>query len=141
MSDAVRWARVQQVFQAALDRPPSERSAFVSVVCGSDDDLRTEVASLLDADERAGSFAERPAFAEADVSAAVGLIERMLQPGDQLGPYQIAEWLGAGGMGEVYRARDTRLCRTVAIKTLHRTFWDDPDCSNDSSMKRGRSPR
>jgi hypothetical protein len=53
MSDVVRWERVQQVFQAALDRPPSERSAFVSVVCGSDDDLRAEVASLLDADERA----------------------------------------------------------------------------------------
>ena len=53
-------------------------------------------------------------------------MEGLLQPGDQLGPYQIADWLGAGGMGEVYRARDTRLGRTVAIKILRRFLHDDP---------------
>jgi eukaryotic-like serine/threonine-protein kinase len=127
MSDVVRWERVKEVFQAALDRPPSERPAFLRVVCGSDHDLQTEVTSLLDAHERAGSFAERPAVPDEDVSAAVGPTQRRLQPGDQLGRYEIAEWLGAGGMGEVYRARDTRLSRTVAIKILHPALHDDPE--------------
>jgi eukaryotic-like serine/threonine-protein kinase len=127
MSDVVRWERVKEVFQAALDRPPSERPAFLRVVCGSDNDLQTEVTSLLDAHERAGSFAERPAVPDEDVSAAVGPTQRRLQPGDQLGRYEIAEWLGAGGMGEVYRAQDMRLSRTVAIKILHPALHDDPE--------------
>ena len=74
---------------------------------------------MLRAHEQAGSFAERPAVDE--------LAGRPLQRGDRLGPYEIVELLGAGGMGEVYRARDTKLGRDVAIKVLPPLFTADAD--------------
>jgi hypothetical protein len=120
---------VKQVFQSALDTPPEKRAVFVREACGADHDLRSEVDSLLVAHERAGSFAEQPALvALTDVATHTREAgERQLQPGDQLGPYQIAEQLGAGGMGEVFKARDTRLGRTVAIKLLPWHLRDDSD--------------
>ena len=63
-----------------------------------------------------------------------------LTPGTKLGPYEILAPLGAGGMGEVYRARDTRLDRTVAIKILPAQFSSDPVRSSDLSAKRKRFP-
>ena len=129
MKDASRWERVKQVFQAALERSPETRPAFLAETCGDDRSLRAEVESLLLAHEGAGSFAERPALEEwADVAMhgrEAG--DRQLQPGDQLGPYELGEQLGAGGMGEVFKARDTRLDRTVAIKLLPWYLRDDPD--------------
>ena len=93
-------------------------------ICGNDRALKAEVESLLATHEEAGSFAERPALElleqlalPAD-SRPVGSIDGVIHPGDRLGGYEIQSFLGAGGMGEVYRARDTKLGRDVAIKVL-----------------------
>ena len=123
--DQARWSQVKQVFQAALAQPPEQRRSFVRDQCGEDDAVLHEVEVLLAAHERAGNFVERPAI-EGVVSSSTfgGLIgdvepvERVLEPGLRLGPYEVMDAIGRGGMGEVYRARDTRLGRTVAIKVL-----------------------
>jgi eukaryotic-like serine/threonine-protein kinase len=113
------WDRVKQVFQAALEQSLEMRPTFLDETCGDDAALRAEVESLLRAHEAAGTFAERPAVDE--------LAGRPLQRGDRLGPYEIVELLGAGGMGEVYRARDTKLRRDVAIKVLPPLFTTNAD--------------
>jgi len=113
---AGRWDRVKQVFQAALERRPQTRPAFLDGACGDDRPLRAEVESLLRAHEEAGSFAERPAVE--DVTG------RPLQRGDRLGQYDVVELVGAGGMGDVYRAHDSKLGRDVAIKILPALFTD-----------------
>jgi Tol biopolymer transport system component len=131
VSDAADWNRVKEVLHAALTRAPEERGAFLRDTCGADCNLQAEVESLLAAHAQAGSFAERPAIqalndvpALADESFAGGSV---IHDGDRLGTYQIQTWLGAGGMGEVYRARDTKLGRDVAIKVLPAAFSADPD--------------
>ncbi len=106
---------VSRVYHAALERPPAERAAFLNEACIGDDALRQEVESLLGQEAASERFLERPsAEILAAVSAPVGahVLNR------QLGPYKIVALLGAGGMGEVYRARDTKLGRDVAIKIL-----------------------
>ena len=113
------WDRVKRLFQAALEQSEAARPSFLAEACGDDRTLRAEVESLLLAHERAGSFAERPAVDE--------LAGRPLQPGDRLGPYEIVELLGAGGMGDVYRARDAKLGRDVAIKVLPPVFMPGAD--------------
>src|SRR6188508_919643 len=100
------WARVKEVFAAARALPPDRRRAYLADTCGDDDALRQEVESLLASDERAKSFLEAPAFVGDD--PARDQASRTME-GRRLGVYQVQELLGAGGMGEVYRARDTKL--------------------------------
>ena len=118
MSDRERWDRIKAVFQAALERAPHERAEFLRETCGADGGLSAEVESLLSAHELAGTFVERPAIETLSTSAArvLDTAGRTLRRGERFGPYEIAEFISAGGMGEVYRARDPKLARDVAIK-------------------------
>src|SRR5262245_56059013 len=122
---ADRWEQVRRTFFAALERPPAERARFVDEACAGDPDLRRELDSLLASHDQAGSFLESPAYSPADgVRRPDG---GSLAPGDRLGPYEIAASIGSGGMGEVYRATDSRLGREVAVKVLPREMAADPD--------------
>jgi len=111
MSDRTR---IDRVVEGALACASGEREAFLDAACDGDITLRREVESLLAQASRADSFLEEPA-------AAPSLIGR------SLGPYRIVASIGAGGMGEVYRARDTKLERDVAIKILPSFSAQDPD--------------
>jgi serine/threonine protein kinase len=131
-----QWLRVKALFEAAVERPAGERHAFVAAAAGEDDALRGEVASLLTSDDCAG-FLDR--LADASEALRVGALaapldvlndtlpDAALAPGHRIGPYEIVAFLGAGSMGEVYRARDTKLNRDVALKVLPGPFALDPD--------------
>jgi eukaryotic-like serine/threonine-protein kinase len=126
------WSRVKEVIEQALERPPGERAGFVQQTCGDDRALRAEVESLLTAMEQAGSFVERPALyslasSEPLAGSTTLVVRHALNPGDSLGPHEILAFVGAGGMGEVYRARDSRLNRDVALKVLPDAFAYETD--------------
>ena len=108
-----RWQRIKPLLHSALEREPSERSAFLAAECSGDEALRKDVESLIASHDQAGEFIESPAF---EVMAGSLADDQVV--GRNLGPYVISARLGAGGMGEVYLAEDTRLGRKVALKML-----------------------
>jgi len=119
-----RWRQTSQLYHAALLQALPDRASFVREACGDDAVLRREVESLLALDGSAQNFLNAPAD-----GAAAPLMTDVPHGsfvGRQVGAYHIESLLGAGGMGEVYRARDTKLGRDVAIKVLPDVFASDP---------------
>jgi len=119
-----RWRQIEELFHAARARPPGERTAFLAATC-PDDEVRREVELLLDEPESDDGFLAPPTLAMmARVAAETGPQD---MTGQNVGGYRLELLIGAGGMGEVYLARDATLGRDVAIKILPRAFTSHPD--------------
>jgi serine/threonine protein kinase/Tol biopolymer transport system component len=113
-----RWQRIEHIFHEALRRDVVARESYVSEACHGDGELFREVSSLVANHEEDGDVESW-----APAAAAQLVVEQaLLEPGHRLGPYRIDEFLAAGGMGQVYRATDTRLNREVAIKVSAARF-------------------
>ena len=120
-----RWQQVKEIFNSAINYRPEERSSFVSRACSGDEELRSEVESLIASHEESGSFIDKPAF-----EAAASLLSREkveLNSGQMIASYEVISFISRGGMGEVYLAADKRLGRKVALKLLPASFTTDDD--------------
>jgi hypothetical protein len=116
-----RWRLISELFEGAVGQPAEGRGTWLAAACQGDAELLKEVKSLL---------ANHSSEATMGLAQAAGTLDRApvaLVPGQRLGNYEVLAPLGAGGMGEVYRARDVRLGREVAVKTLRSEFPSDPD--------------
>ena len=115
-----RWQQVEDVFNVVVALPMAQRAGAMAELCGDDEALRREVESLLAYAGATSAFLEAPQMPRASELAERSLIGR------RFGSYQILSALGAGGMGDVYRAHDDQLGRDVAIKILAPLLSSDP---------------
>jgi tetratricopeptide (TPR) repeat protein len=115
-----RLKQIEEMYHAAMSHRDDERAAFLRVACAEDEELRGEVESLIAGAGAAASLLDTSAL------AALGptTVDRGSLVGRRFGTYQVTAMLGAGGMGEVYRATDTKLGRDVAVKVLPAAFAD-----------------
>src|SRR5215469_14619770 len=127
---AERWRRVEELYHAAVKMDPAQRSAFLQEAVEGNDELRQEVESLLAYEKSAAEFIESPAFeiaaklmAEDDADGEAASLEIT---GAVLSRFRVLEKIGSGGMGVVYKAEDTKLQRTVALKFLPPELARDP---------------
>ncbi|MCX6622925.1 MAG: serine/threonine-protein kinase, partial [Acidobacteria bacterium] len=121
--DRARWRRIEEIYLAASERKLEERPAYLAQACGGDEDLRREVESLL-AQPSGDGILDHPLWATQPVGA--GDKGRRNMTGQVIAHYRILDKLGAGGMGEVWKASDSRLGRLVAVKLLPAGFCNDP---------------
>jgi hypothetical protein len=123
-----RYQRAADIYHAALRVAAEERSAFLANACSGDESLRRDVESLLAATEHSGAIIDRPASEIAAPLIAADGTE--VAPPTRVGRYEIVSPIAVGGMGTVYKARDTQLNRPVAIKFL------SPDLADESARRR-----
>lgn len=122
--ESSEYRRAADLFERAVELPEDQWNAFVAAQCDGDDALRSRV-KLLDAERQAPqSYLARPAL---ELTARELFDRAASVTGSRLGPYVMGAHIGAGGMGTVYEARDSRLDRKVAIKLLPQAFVSDPD--------------
>jgi serine/threonine protein kinase len=114
-----RWRKIERLYHSALEQDPARLNGFLDEACQEDADLRREVESLLAQSGSTEALVDQGAWAAAD---ALATAQAALKPAETLGPYKILGLLGAGGMGQVYLAEDTRLGRKVAIKISQERF-------------------
>ena len=130
--DPQRWGQICAAFDRLADATPAARPALLEELSAGDPALRGEVEAMLAASGDASAFLEAPlAIAGGEPQPSPGAAPTGSAPPapavpQRLGPYELGAFLGAGGMGQVYRARDTRLDREVAIKFLPQATADDP---------------
>ena len=120
------WQRIEELYYEALAQAPEQRSAWLAA-CTDDVSLRAEIARLLDANAHANGFLSQPALAALALVPAEFLVTAAPIIDKQISHYRLLSRIGAGGMGEVYLARDLQLGRQAALKLLPAAFTTDAD--------------